>query len=170
MGNGREMTGVTGAEQKLTEGKAGQLYQRIADLKIVDAESYALIQELVKENRKFIDAIEEKFKDSVAAANRAHKEAIALRTEALARFEENESLAKAKILEYAEACGEGPTVPGVNFLRRWHVEVIDLAVLPREYMVPDLKKIQGIAMALGSECRIPGVIVTPLTQVSIRAE
>lgn len=165
MDEGKEIL-ATG--QKLMEGRAAAIYERIHSLKVVDQDSYALIQDLVKENRKHIDAIEARFKDSVGLAHKAHKEAISLRDEALKRFEENESLGKEKIIQYAESNGERPSVPGISIVRRWSVEIIDEKKIPREYLAPDLKKIQGVAVALGDQCRIPGVIVSPVDSVQVR--
>lgn len=162
--------GLANVENKLVEGRALQLHSRIQALRVIDEESFTLIQELAKENRKHINAIETRFKDSVEAAHRAHKEAISIRNEALGNFEENQQLAKDKILQYSEATGIEPSVPGIIIQKKWHAEIVNENLIPREYLVPDLKKIQGIASQLGDQLKIPGILVTPLAQVAVRSE
>ena len=62
-----------------------------------------------------------------------------------------------------------PTViAGTSFVETWTFEVTDLSALPREYMVPDTKKIGAVVRALKGECRIPGVRVWADTSVRTR--
>jgi len=50
-----------------------------------------------------------------------------------------------------------PKVSGISMQKVWKFRVVDQAQIPREYMVPDLVKIGGVARATKGSIQIPGV-------------
>lgn len=48
---------------------------------------------------------------------------------------------------------------GVLFRERWYPEIIDIAAIPREYMMPDMDKIKGMIASLKGATNIPGIRV-----------
>jgi len=62
-----------------------------------------------------------------------------------------------------------PKVEGVSYREGWQFEIERPDLLPREYLVPDEKKIRGVVNALGDKANIPGVRVTPRRIASVKA-
>lgn len=54
-----------------------------------------------------------------------------------------------------------PKVQGGNFREVWDFRVTDPALIPREYLVPDLTKIRQVVTAFKGETRIPGIEAFP---------
>ena len=52
---------------------------------------------------------------------------------------------------------EAPKVAGISMRDKWFFEVTNVNEIPLEYMVPDLKAIQGIVNSLGAKTNIPGI-------------
>lgn len=52
-----------------------------------------------------------------------------------------------------------PKVSGIADRKVWRFEIVDAAKLPREYLVPDEKRIGGVVRALKGDTNIPGVRV-----------
>jgi len=50
-----------------------------------------------------------------------------------------------------------PQVEGVTTRKVWAWHMEDESLLPREYLIPDFKKIAGVVRAMGSLANIPGV-------------
>jgi len=50
-----------------------------------------------------------------------------------------------------------PKVKGASFREIWHAEVVDEKKVPRQYLIPDMKKLDGIARATKGEMNIPGI-------------
>jgi hypothetical protein len=50
-----------------------------------------------------------------------------------------------------------PKVDGVSFRTDWDFEIVDANLIPREYLIPDEKKIRGVVKAMRGAARIPGV-------------
>lgn len=61
-----------------------------------------------------------------------------------------------------------PKVEGVSFRTDWDFEIVDPALIPREYMVPDEKKIRGVVRAMRGAARIPGVRAFEKRVTSVR--
>lgn len=88
-----------------------------------------------------------------------------------ARLEEAQQLEDSGEKELAAAVLDAPvtvapvTLPeperpaGIQYRDAWKCEIINPALIPREYLMPDEKKIGGIARALKGETQIPGVRV-----------
>ena len=95
------------------------------------------------------------------------------------QIEEAEELEAAGRTEEAEAKLEEPTdfapppvpekpkVEGMSFRETWHFEIQNREQIPRDYMIPDEKKIGGIVRAAKNSIRIPGIrIYSKKTPVS----
>lgn len=52
-----------------------------------------------------------------------------------------------------------PKVPGLVTREDWKYEIVDASLLPREYLMPDERRIRKVVSALKSEAKIPGVRV-----------
>lgn len=50
-----------------------------------------------------------------------------------------------------------PKVEGVSYREVWEFEIVNEALIPREYLVPDLKRIGGVIRAMKGSAQIPGV-------------
>ena len=59
-----------------------------------------------------------------------------------------------------------PKVSGVSMVKQWKFRVVNPALIPREYMVPDETKIGGVVRALKDQAHIPGVEVYSVESVS----
>lgn len=115
--------------------------------------------------------------DDEQESERRRKEAI-LQAAALARQKKFDDDAKAKAkketkkgnVEVAEAIMETipqvpiptveskvPEVKGVSFRVVWHAEVVDERRIPRQYLIPDTQKLEGLARATKGSMSIPGV-------------
>jgi hypothetical protein len=105
------------------------------------------------------------------------------------RLEDEERLANATRLEAAgksEAAERALTAPvaapvfvpparpivsaeGVSFRDNWDFEIEDAALLPREYLIPDEKKIRAVVKAHKGETKIPGVKVIHDRSAAVRS-
>jgi exonuclease VII large subunit len=61
---------------------------------------------------------------------------------------------------------ETPRVAGVQTREIWRFEIVDQSALPREYLMPDEKKIGGVVRALKGDTNIPGVRVWTETMIA----
>lgn len=52
-----------------------------------------------------------------------------------------------------------PKVSGLSDRKVWRFEIVDAAKIPREYLIPDEKRIGGVVRALKQDANIPGVRV-----------
>ena len=64
---------------------------------------------------------------------------------------------------------EIPKMAGISFTEVWHFEIVDVKQIPRDYMMPDERKIQGVVKALKDKTSIPGVRVYSDQQVGARS-
>lgn len=83
-----------------------------------------------------------------------------------AKAAEKGQVEKAAVLEQAAAATVAPIampeparVTGVSTREVWRFEVVDPALVPRDYLAVDEKKIGGVVRALKGDTRIPGVRV-----------
>ena len=60
-------------------------------------------------------------------------------------------------------------VEGVSFRENWKWEIADQNIIPREYLMPDEKKINGLVRALKGETKISGIKVYAEKITSIRS-
>lgn len=161
------MNDVAADDKRLTEERARGLLEQVQHARIVDDQSFRDVAMLLVRAKAYATLLEQKFQPSIAAAHKAHKEAIKIRNEVMVGFEEAETLAKDKIGMYVETLEEAPKVDGVTFAEVWTAEVIDAYLVPREYMTPDLEKIRAVAKGLREQCRIPGVRAYKTRQVRV---
>jgi hypothetical protein len=77
-----------------------------------------------------------------------------------------------KIQEIMQAAPEVPEAPdtfGLTVREDWKFSIVDAALIPREYLIPDEKKIGGIVRAMKDQANIPGVRVYAEKGVATRA-
>lgn len=119
-------------------------------------------------------AAEKKKRDEAAAASfRAEQDRIRLeantvrqmeaaeaqgRPEEADRILEDAAAKEAALVASAPAVPPRPEVVGIHTRETWTFKITDPALLPREYLVPDLVKIGRIVRAEKGSTRIPGVL------------
>lgn len=74
------------------------------------------------------------------------------------------------IASQAAAEAEAPAAEGISKRTIWRFEITDEAALPREYLVPDEKRIGQVVRALKQDTKIPGVRVFAETIVAVSSE
>ncbi len=62
-----------------------------------------------------------------------------------------------------------PKVEGVAVSENWQYEIVDEGAIPREYLIPDEKKIRSAVKAMKGMTKIPGVRVYDAGTVRVRA-
>lgn len=62
-----------------------------------------------------------------------------------------------------------PKVEGISTRRTWKFRIVNESIIPRDYLMPDEKKIGGVARSMGEAARIPGVEVYAEDTISGRA-
>lgn len=117
---------------------------------------------------------------------KAKEEKIRLEAELKKREEENKileavALEEAGKTEEAQAVISQPVqvapvkvqvtekVEGISFRENWTFEITDKNTIPREYMIPDEKKIGALVKALKGETNIPGIRVYSEKIASVRS-
>ena len=111
------------------------------------------------EKRRQAEELERKAANEKNAAKRAEQEAAA----AKARAEADKASAKAEERSNQAASVVAPTVAPVEVAKgssvvvRWYAEVTDVNLIPREYLVPDMKLLNGLATKMKDQVKIPGV-------------
>lgn len=149
--------------------------KRKAALEKVEAE-VARIKRAMAEWRQRQDEERRRQEAELAAKLKAEEDARILReaaaleaagdTQTAAAIVEEQLAAPAPVVRLEPAA---PKVAGVSMVEAWDFEVVNAALLPREYLVPDLAKIRGVVKALKGGARIPGVRVFRADQVRVRA-
>lgn len=104
-----------------------------------------------EEERRLMEAIvaEEELKARGATKEEAAQEAAAI-------MEEPVIVAPITVQKEVPKLKGGPV-----FQTRWNFEIIDVDLIPREYMQPDLVAIGGVVRSLGERAKIPGIKVFP---------
>jgi len=64
---------------------------------------------------------------------------------------------------------EEEKLEGVSFVEVWTYTIEETDKIPREYMIPDEKKIRDVVKAMKGDANIPGVKIYPDKQVRARA-
>jgi len=64
---------------------------------------------------------------------------------------------------------EVPAMKGISFTTVWHFQIVDAKQIPRDYMMPDEKKIGDVVKALKDKANIPGIRVFSEQQVGARS-
>ena len=156
------------------EDKRVQTYEKY---KAVTTEISSYIDPLVKAER----IVKKKLGDYRVETERKHREEERLKL-AEARWKEEERL----LAEAAETGNElilddevivappvletvVPKMKGISFTTVWKFALENINDLPRQYMILDVKKIQGVVDALKEATAIPGIRVFSEQQVGARA-
>jgi hypothetical protein len=164
---------LTVPNHQIAEQKANTLYQRISEIKITNEETLTLAGDLVKEVKRIAKSIEEEFDPAISQAYKSHKSMIALRDKVLEKFEEAAALAKEKIKHYLideEAKDRVVELPeGITAAETWKGKVVDETLIPREYLIPDLKKLSEHTKIYKETTKIPGWKVSLEKTLSVRA-
>lgn len=152
------------------ENKAIQLYERVADMKISTMNDFIFMGELLKEIKKIVVAFEDETNPEIKQAHELHKALIARKNRWAEKFQEAEELAKDKLANFLEKqeSSEIPKLEGVSFTEQWSGEVVDASLIPRDYLMPDIKKLVGVTKALKEATNIPGWQAKKGKTVSVR--
>lgn len=98
--------------------------------------------------------------EEAARKERERLERQAAKAEAAGKADKAEELAERAQTVVAPVVDTAPPkVAGVSTREVWRFEITDPAALPREYLVPDEKKIGAVVRALKGDAVIPGVRV-----------
>jgi len=62
-----------------------------------------------------------------------------------------------------------PAMKGISFTTVWHFQITDVNQIPRDYMMPDERKIGDVVKALKDKANIPGIRVFSEQQVGARS-
>lgn len=57
-------------------------------------------------------------------------------------------------------------IEGISMRKTWKYRIIDVNLIPRDYMIADEKKIGGVVRAMGEQAKIPGVEIYCETSVA----
>lgn len=132
--------------------------------------------------------IRETFEPIIQKAHAAHKEAVKQKNKHLDPIQKALSMIKSKMVSYVDmlklketevqsAAKEKnmpaqivpkPKAEGIYTTERWTYEITDINKLPREYLLPDEKKIRTVVSAMKDLTNIPGVKVFKTTGIGSR--
>jgi len=116
-----------------------------------------------EEERKERQRIADEFS---AAKKKQEEEAAALAD--LGQPEEAAAVADAPMVAPTVTRYEAPKASGVSMRDNWTFQVTNAAELPREYMMPDMDKLNGMAKTMKSSLIIPGGIAVNNPSVAVR--
>lgn len=97
--------------------------------------------------------VEETFSVTVQAAHQEHKRAVAERK----NFDEPLAEAERVLREKIAAFTPKYPVEGISPRETWTFEVEDADAIPREFLIPDEKRLKKIAKAQGAALMVPGL-------------
>lgn len=163
-----EEQGITASEHSVAEQRAVAIYERISTLKIANDYDYLLMGELVKEVKAVVNKFEEETRPEIDQAHKLHKALIAKRDKWADKFAEAEALGKQKMKHFVET-NEPPKIDGVSYAETWDGEVVNAELIPREYLIPDLKKLKELTKVLKEATVIPGWKVKSAKTISVRS-
>lgn len=160
---------VVANDQSVAEQRAGVIYERISELKVVDVDGYLLMGDLVKEVKSVVNKFEEETRPEIDQAHKLHKALIARRDKWADKFAEAEALGKSKLKHFAESNDDAPKIEGISIGETWDGDVVDAALIPREYLVPDIKKLKDLTKVLKEATVIPGWKAKSVKTISVRS-
>ena len=143
--------------------------------KTVSSRAYSWQQ--VEEARKRKEAEEARKKAEAEAAEKRRIEeenrlALAERLEKEGMAEQAEEVLSAPVVvEVAEVAAPAPkmTVAGASTRSNWQGKVVDENLIPREYMMPNLVKLNQVTKAMKAETKIPGWEISDVGTVAFRS-
>ena len=102
---------------------------------------------------KYKQDVDDTFGETVCAAHKAHKKALADRKEYELEVLGQEDVLRSRVSSYT------PRVPSphISFAESWDVVIDDENKIPREFMVPDLKRLKSIVRSQKGAIMVPGV-------------
>jgi vacuolar-type H+-ATPase subunit H len=108
------------------------------------------------------------------AEERAAKEAAKIEAEARKAMrkgdeEKAETLSIQAVMKIAEVQHIPQKTEGVFAVKRWNWKVIDMSLVPREYLVVNEKALNGLAKAAGNSVTVPGIEFYQETSISARS-
>ena len=159
------------------------IVEQSQEIVILTREDNEEANELLKKIMAGKKTVNAYWKDPIDKAHQTHKELTTKRNEMLKPITTAEGRVKGKISEYItnkekerkeaeakiqqEAKEQGIDVKpivekeekpkGQAYRNDWYVEAIDLNLLPKEYWIPDTKRLDAIARAEKEKAKIPGV-------------
>lgn len=152
----------------IAEKRAINIHEQIANTKVDTVDSYILMGDLVKQVKKLVNVFEEETRPEIDQAYKLHKALIARRDKWADRFAEAEALGKDKLKHFIEI-EDAPKIEGITVAETWEGEVIDAALIPREYLIPDMKKLKDITKVLKEATVIPGWKAKSAKTISVRS-
>ena len=159
------------AEVQVLDARSRALYERIADHKIVDQQTYRVMAEIMRQVKELANVIEARFEPHIKRAYETHKGLCNDKKRALECLLDAEKLAKEKIGHYyieAEAAGQVPQAEGLSVMDEWTGEVVDVAKIPKKFLIPDLDKLKEHTKLYKEATRIPGWKVIKKKRVAQR--
>jgi hypothetical protein len=145
----------------------------LAESLIVDSPAkYSAGGSLMGEIKTVRNGIKDALKDQKTRANKAHKAFCSLEQKYTDPLDHAEELLKQKMAEWVTvqqleeqvAKDNGSNAPsvipsdnGISIREMWKCDVEDLEKIPREYLVPDLKMLSGLAKSTKGAVEIEGV-------------
>lgn len=164
---------LTVPDVQVAQNSGVALYERISGANIKNLTDAAWVAGLLMQAKHYIKTIEPQFDIPVKQAHKTHKDILALKEKACAAFYDCEKLAKDKLLRYYGSCEDAgtpvPDLDHIGFSSAWVGEIVDATLIPREYLIPDLRKLTDISGVLKSETNIPGWRAVERKIVSVRA-
>jgi hypothetical protein len=122
--------------------------------KHLSAEMVAFIQEQEKKRREE----EERIRQELLRQEEERRLAIAEELEKAGQKEEAERLIEEEVVvPNVRVENEVPKVEGLHYREDWQFEIEDESLIPREFLMPDEKKIRKYVKAMGETAKIPGV-------------
>lgn len=146
----------------------------------------ALADLMIGRIREAKKAIESKYKGPVERAHLAHKKLTKERGEIITSYEWAENLLKDKMKGYnmeadrkalaeAEVTTTSLTPPKprsplkhTSFIEKWKYRITDQTKLPRNYMMPDEKRIAATVRSMGEMAKISGIQVFRDDEVRVK--
>lgn len=125
------------------------------------------IRDLFRPAEQRLEEAETLLKSSIGAAQKAIYEA-----NRIAQMQTQAALQQGDVRLAAQVAGaiQGTEAPkGMSFRERFTYRVVNAAIIPREFLMPDDKRIKDHVSKHGMAMPIPGIVVEPEVQVIARS-
>jgi len=147
--------------------KAAHEAHKVAKGKMTEAEAPLDVAEstvkrlMVDYDREQERLRQEAQREAEAAARKAEEDRMLAEAEALAKGGEGEAadavLESPVVAPPVIVAKATPAVAGISYREQWTYQVVDLAAVPREYMMLDDKKVGSVVRAMKGMTNIPGI-------------
>jgi len=143
------------------EKNANDLRKQVDAIEVSDALKYRALAALLVTVKMLAKEVVAEFSPWVKKAHQAHKEVLAAQKKYAGPVIETEELAKQKLELYCIESGEVPECGDVVVKEHWAFEIVNGDKIPREFLIPDMKRIGKAVEALKREAAatIPGIKV-----------